>query len=102
DVNFAKIYAAGPKKIALMLGYITAQQFAELTDSKARNTHPLLAETMEILKIYDQEIPEAAGLISRASDIAAERGYIKSILGRRQRFPDRKRLHKALNSRIQP
>lgn len=102
DVNFAKIYAAGPKKIALMLGFITQQQFEWLTETKARNTHPLLKETMEILKIYDQEIPEAGPLIQRASALAKERGYIKSILGRRQRFPHGYRLHKALNMRIQP
>jgi len=102
DVNFAKIYAAGPKKIAFMLGFITKQQFEELTETKARYSHPLLAETMELLKIYDQEIPEAAGLIQRASRLAKERGYVKSILGRRCRFPEAYRLHKALNSRIQP
>jgi|SRR6185503_8962230 len=103
DVNFAKIYAAGPKKIAYMLGFITAQQFAMLTETKAKNSHPLLRETMEILKIYDREIPEAGPLIRRASEIAKQRGFIKSILGRRQRFPPGYgREHKALNSRIQP
>lgn len=102
DVNFAKIYSAGPKKMALMLGFITHEQFVMLTDTKARYSHPLLTEIMDILRIYDKEIPEAGPLIKKASDIARERGFIKSILGRRQRFPNGFRLHKALNSRIQP
>jgi DNA polymerase I-like protein with 3'-5' exonuclease and polymerase domains len=102
DVNFAKIYVAGPKKIALMLGFITKAQFEELTETKAKNSHPLLRETMDILRIYDQEIPEANPLIQRASNLARDRGYICSLLGRRQRFPNKFRLHKALNSRIQP
>jgi DNA polymerase I-like protein with 3'-5' exonuclease and polymerase domains len=103
DVNFAKIYAAGPKKIAFMLGFITAQQLDMLNETKAKNTHPLLKETNEILKIYDREIPEVGPLIRRASEIAKNRGYIMSILGRRQRFPPGYgREHKALNMRIQP
>lgn len=102
DVNFAKIYAAGPKKIALMLGFITKAQFEDLNDKKARNTHPLLKETMQLLQVYDEMIPEAGPLIQRASRLAKERGYIKDILGRRCRFPNGWRLHKALNSRIQP
>jgi DNA polymerase I-like protein with 3'-5' exonuclease and polymerase domains len=102
DTNFAKIYAAGPKKIAWMLGHITKKQFVELTESKARNNHPLLAETNELLAVYKREIPEADVLIQQASELARSRGYIRSILGRRCRFPNGQRLHMALNRRIQP
>jgi hypothetical protein len=101
DVNFAKLFTAGPKKIALMLGYITEQQFLELTEAKARNTHPLLNEVNKLLKIYDREIPEASALNRDAMRIAKERGFIRSILKRRARFPNAWNLHKAVNSRIQ-
>jgi DNA polymerase I-like protein with 3'-5' exonuclease and polymerase domains len=32
---------------------------------------------------------------------AEHRGYVKTILGRRSRFPDKKRIHKALNCIVQ-
>ncbi|MCG3774244.1 MAG: DNA polymerase I, thermostable [Nitrospira sp.] len=106
DVNFAKLFAAGPSKLALMLGFITKQQFEELRMQKANRFHPLLASTLEILKIYDQALPEVSGLLKTASNLAETRGYIKTIMGRRLRFPaghdgKRMRLHKAFNGRIQ-
>ena len=73
---------------------------------KANRFHPLLASTLEILKIYDQALPEVSGLLKTASNLAETRGYIKTIMGRRLRFPaghdgKRMRLHKAFNGRIQ-
>jgi len=100
DVNFANIFAAGPTKLAFMLEFITKKEFLELKMMKAKSSHPKLATTMEILKIYRKVLPEGQKLIDEASKIALDRGYIKSILGRRMRFPDGQRLHKALNGRI--
>lgn len=101
DVNFAKMFAAGPSKLALMLDFITKSQYEELKAAKANRYHPLLKSTLEILKIYDKEMPEVDELLKKASSLAETRGYIKTILGRRMRFPNGYRLHKALNGRIQ-
>lgn len=106
DVNFAKLFAAGPSKLALMLGFVTKKQFEELRAQKANRYHPWLASTLEILKIYDKALPEVKDLLKNASDLAESRGYIKTIMGRRLRFPagpdgKRFRLHKAFNGRIQ-
>jgi DNA polymerase-1 len=101
DVNFAKLFAAGPSKLALMMDFITKRQYEELRAQKANRYHPLLTSTLEILKIYDQELPEVEGLLKTASFLAETKGYIRTILGRRMRFPYKERLHKALNGRIQ-
>lgn len=124
DVNFAQIYCAGPRKVALMLEYITPEQWHRLKNDKSYRSSPLMKETLELLKIYDREIPEAKELNDRAQHLAKpccdercnknrtsrkfhrekipHRGYVLSIMKRRSRYPDGDRLHKALNTVIQP
>ena len=87
NLNFAKIYGAGLKKIAEMLGLERS-------------------ESDRFVRIYDREFPEAAALLQEAKNIATRRGYVKTILGRRCRFPktiplEDRRIHKALNGVIQ-
>lgn len=123
DLNFAYIYGAGLIKRAIMMGYITEAQGNEirmdvlrqrkLDNSYRQEHHPLLKETVEIGRIYDAEIPEVKPLLERAKTLAEQRGYVKTILGRRSRFPFitvdspwgpkkvRVRVHKALNAIIQ-
>lgn len=82
NINFAKLYGAGIKKIGVMIGlpFDEAKPFVEL---------------------YEREIPESVTLMDLAMDTARRRGYVKTLLGRRARFPKAQRLHKALNSIIQ-
>lgn len=101
DLNFAKIYGAGIKKMALMLGFITVDQYKQLLRDQADSNHPWLQSTVMINGIYNQVLPEVKPLNNRAMQIARERGYIKTILGRRARFPGELDIHKALNRRIQ-
>jgi len=119
DLNFAVIYAAGLAKMAFMLEYVTEHEMKELKRIKARRTHPKLLETADIRAVYDELLPEVPKLLKRASHLAAphcteychkgdifhrrepHRGYVATILGRRMRFPDAIRLHKALNGVIQ-
>lgn len=108
DLNFAKIYGAGLRKMALMLGFITAEQFRELNAEyhDGRNDlwwykSPLMAKTIEVNNIYNREIPEAKPLLERAKELAKTRGYVRTVLGRRSRFPNGWRIHKALNCIIQ-
>lgn len=82
DVNFATIYGAGEKKIAEMLGMS-------------------LAAAREFLRAYNRMLPEAKNLLEQAMQVAERRGYVKTILGRRVRFPGKQRLHKSLNGIIQ-
>lgn len=118
DYNFATIYGAGLIKRAVMLGFISAEKGEELRRMKAYN-HPLLAPVKAIAKVYDKLIPEGKSLLELASHLARpscgeyckpgdklhqtreHRGYVTDLLGRRSRFPDAQRIHKALNSIIQ-
>jgi DNA polymerase I-like protein with 3'-5' exonuclease and polymerase domains len=104
DLNFMRIYGGGLTKLALMMGFITKYEFQELRKEhgvRIPRDHPKLEEALKIDQIYKNEIPETAELLQKASGIAASRGYVKTILGRRARFPEQKGLHKALNRVIQ-
>lgn len=102
DLNFANMYCAGLRKKALMLEFVSKEQYLDLLKLKDNiSSHPLLRETVEINRIFDQVMPEVKGLNWRAQQIAKNRGYIKTILGRRARFGGLEPEHKALNRRIQ-
>jgi DNA polymerase I-like protein with 3'-5' exonuclease and polymerase domains len=105
DCNFATIYGAGLLKLALMLEFITAAQYLRLLVEYPKGVppdHPLLAEALEVKKVYNKALPEAQSVGRAASKIAKERGYVRDLLGRRSRFINGERAHKALNSIIQP
>lgn len=123
DLNFAKIYAAGLAKLALMLGYISSFEYASLQkkyNGKVPRDEPSLRRALDVEKIYAREIPEVSVLIRKASHLAMpecdpeycnkkdelhkrfpHRGYVRTITGRRSRFPNGNRIHKALNAVIQ-
>jgi len=104
DLNFAKMYGAGIPKMANMLGYITdtqVTQLYEISDYETRMKSPLLRETLEINEIYNRQLPEAKAMMDKATKLAETRGYIRTILGRRSRFPGGQFAHKALNRRVQ-
>jgi DNA polymerase-1 len=106
NLNFAKIYGAGLIKLAAMMEFITEtegdaiRQRCQL-DHMPYRKHPALATVLEIDAIYRRELPEVQPLLDAASKMAEQRGYVKTILGRRMRFPEKSRLHKALNGVIQ-
>lgn len=84
---------------------------------------PRLDPVREIKDIYNRELPEVEPLLRKASHLAQShcdefccktqisralhaeglphRGYVKTVLGRRARFPNGFGLHKALNRVIQ-
>lgn len=115
DLNFAVLFGAGLTKMGLMLGHISAAEFEEIRATRNFN-HPKLARTKEVKRIYDREVPEVSDLLAEASHLAkprcdssckrgddlhkrlSHRGYVKTVLGRRSRFPEGHRLHKAFNS----
>ena len=98
DCSFAKIYGAGLKKLALMLNFITGEQFEMLTKQRAPRNHPLLAQALEIDRIYSRLLPEVGPLLKKASGLAETRGYVHTVLGRRARFEGGYRSHKAFNA----
>lgn len=92
NLNFAKLYGAGVAKIAGMLG---------VSEEEAK----------EFIAAYDTAFPEVRKMLRIASDLAENRGYVKTIAGRRVRFKKGckcpactyagPRYHKALNGAIQ-
>lgn len=82
--NFTGLYMGGPGTLA-------------------SNLDIALPEAQELHSVYHAAFPEVKQLSSLAQTVARERGYLKSFLGRRCRFPDPDRIYtKALNSIIQP
>jgi DNA polymerase-1 len=55
----------------------------------------------EVLNKYFHAAPYFKELAEIAMETAAERGYVKTILGRRRRFTDSRFMHKALNAIVQ-
>jgi DNA polymerase I-like protein with 3'-5' exonuclease and polymerase domains len=122
NLNFAYVYGAGLAKIALMMGFITEQEFTELHRQYPKgipSDHPKLATALQIKRIYEQQLPEVPLLLQRAAHLAKSQcddrcnrrdelhakyphqGFVRTVMGRRMRFPNGNRLHKALNGVIQ-
>lgn len=88
NCNFARLFGAGVARISDMLS---------LDEEQGK----------EFLKVYDKHFPEARATLNQASGVAKSRGYVRTALGRRARFPEgclcpacyggRPRYHKALN-----
>ena len=100
DCSFAKIYGAGTIKLAEMLEFITGEEAASMRNIKDWE-NPKLLPAKEINKIYNTQLPEVPVLLEQAKRLAEDRGYVRTLLGRRARFPGGQRSHKALNSVIQ-
>lgn len=70
-------------------------------ENAAKQLECSVEEAVEILRDYHRDMPEVNRLLRGASNLAAKRGYVKTILGRRARFPHKQRLHSALNRVLQ-
>lgn len=80
--NFLMIYGGGVGAAATNLG-VDVDTAAAISDD------------------YTAQFPEARQLMQHAMRVADRRGYVKTLMGRRSRFPKRERTHKALNAVIQ-
>lgn len=81
-MNLGMVYGMGVKKLAASLGIP-------------------LERASEYRTRYDEMIPEARTFLKEAERRAKYRGWVKTKLGRRRRFPDSRYAHKAGNSIIQ-
>jgi DNA polymerase I len=76
----------------------------KLTCGRRPETHmpdcPAL-QAMSVAKQYDEKFPAAKALSKLASNTAKERGFVTTLLGRRQRFNGTRGIHSALNRIIQ-
>jgi DNA polymerase-1 len=59
-------------------------------------------ETLEVIDAaYNRAFPQARRLMRKTTELAEKRGWVKTMLGRRGRFPDKDRYYRALNKIIQ-
>ncbi len=100
NYNFAKLYGAGSIKLATMMKFITEEEGAEIRRNKAWND-PRLDTIHAIEAAYKKMLPEGDILLKRAADLAETRGYVKTYLGRRSRFPHKSKTYIGLNRVIQ-
>lgn len=104
--NFLTVYGGGLVKLALNLEFITGAQAQELWDKYAPRqppwSEPILAEALNIKRVYQQVMPGAKRLTDEAMLIAKSTGGVRSILGRLATFPGGDGAHAALNAIIQP
>lgn len=70
-------------------------------DTATRTMGVAPAEGQEIVRVWRRMFPEFKTLHNRASAMAEKRGYVKTIMGRRARFPDKTWCHAALNYVVQ-
>lgn len=127
NFNFMRIYGGGLVKTAVMMKFITEEEGDEITAAKTQWSDPRLAAAREIEAIYEREMPEVKPLLKRAMHLGMSkcrepqypgdkhacnpsdalhrqykhRGYVKTMMGRRARFPNDYKIYKALNSVIQ-
>jgi len=58
-------------------------------------------ESKQFLDMYHTKLPFIKKTLNKAANVAEKRGYVKTLLGRRRRFPGAKNTYKALNAVIQ-
>lgn len=122
-LNFATIYGAGLPKTGVMMNMLTEEMADEIRKFGNQKTDPRLDPVRDVKAIYNRELPEVEPLLRKASHLAQSkcdefcgksrisrelhaeglphRGFVKTIKGRRARFPNGFGLHKALNRVIQ-
>ena len=116
--NFAAQYGARSIKLAVMMGFITEREGNAIRQAKNWDD-PRLKLIKEIEAAYRRAHPEASALLDKAAHLAKSscdeyckkgdalhrqyehRGYIKTLDGRRSRFPTNYKTYVALNRCLQ-
>lgn len=115
DLDFAYIFGAGLTKMSLMLDHITVQEYNQIKETRNYH-HPNLEKTQMVKDLFEREVPELRSLLDLSMHIAKPEcdvkcnrydklhkqkiphyGYVRTFLGRRGRFPEGQRIHKAFN-----
>lgn len=101
--NFGKLYTMGITKLARKLElHCNCGCRPEVQWNKAEHRKDCrMIKAFAISKEYDEKFPEARKLSEEAMSVAKNRGYVRTIMGRRRRYPTGERIHSALNAIIQ-
>jgi DNA polymerase-1 len=94
QVNLGLLFGMGGGKLASEMGLpFNLASFEK--NGKTFNYLKPGPEAMEIFDNYHGKFPEFKTMLDKASSIAKSRGFVKTILGRRLRFPGGNYTHKA-------
>lgn len=90
-INLGLVFGMGEGKLAseLELPYTEEEGYNGKIYLKAG------PEAQQLFAEYHQSVPGVKGFLTKASNLARSRGYVKTIYGRRLRFPGGQFVHKA-------
>ena len=91
QINLGSIFGMGVGKLAKTMGL----PYTEEVSRQGKVWLKPGPEAEEVFCIYHENIPGVANFNKRASGVARSRGYIKSIMGRHMRFPNKNLTYKA-------
>lgn len=91
QINLGLIFGMGEGKLAQEMGL----PFTSETDKNGRDWTRAGDEAKEVFKKYHEAVPGVKDLLTLASTRAKSRGYVRTMLGRRIRFPGGQFTHKA-------
>lgn len=90
QINLGLVFGMGEGKLAQEMGLpFTEEEHNGKTFLRAGE------EALEVFRQYHENVPGVKSLLSKASSVAKSRGYVKTVLGRRIRFPNGLFTHKA-------
>lgn len=94
QINLGLQFGAGPGKSAKTMKMPHEVEVVE-KNGKTFERYIPGPEAMELFNKYHAILPETKRFANKAQAVAASRGYVKTILGRRIRFPNGIGVHKA-------
>jgi len=95
QINLGLLFGMGEGKLAMEMGLpYTEETYTNRKGDKKTWLKPG-PEAEEIASNYHGKFPEFKVMLGKASSIAKSRGYVKTVMGRRLRFPKGMFTHKA-------
>jgi DNA polymerase-1 len=91
QVNLGLVFGMGEGKLAQEMGL----PFTVERDKRGKEWVKPGDEAKQVFALYHENVPGVKELLEKASAVARSRGYVKTILGRRIRFPGGMFVHKA-------
>lgn len=92
QINLGLIFGMGIGKLAQEMGLPYTEEYSESRKKTWLKPGP---EAVAVMEKYNEAVPGVEDLLSNASSVAKARGYVRTIMGRRIRFPRGQFTHKA-------
>ena len=90
QINLGLVFGMGEGKLAQEMGLPFTEEY-----SRGKTYLRAGEEALAVFAQYHENVPGIKSLLSKAASVAKSRGFVKTILGRRIRFPGGQFTHKA-------